>query len=225
MVGGRPHQLSNLPPNPHVTLAPVTGAEQEGGAKGAGGAGREGWRSRRPEKVTFKGFFFQWQNNISGAYNKFVVNLHKDQTSKLQAKNQQELDLLDDIRNFMKQKAAIEKHYAEGLLKLSSVYGTKKIAAVNGNNQTALTNQTTSKQTAHVFLLHNMAVNSISTSQFMCNMKARQLAFTSFAISLLIPRSDSQHPTNNYLTLYIINIFVRYYSMVWTAIAFLRIKE
>ena len=72
---------------------------------------------------------------FSGAYNKFVVNLHKDQTSKLQAKNQQELDLLDDIRNFMKQKAAIEKHYAEGLLKLSSVYGTKKIAAVNGNTQ------------------------------------------------------------------------------------------
>ena len=32
----------------------------------------------------------------------------------------------------MKQKAAIEKHYAEGLLKLSSVYGTKKIATVGG---------------------------------------------------------------------------------------------
>lgn len=63
-----------------------------------------------------------------GAYNKFVQNLHKDQFSKLQAKNQQELDLLDDIRNFMKQRAAIEKHYAEGLVKLSSVYGTKKIA-------------------------------------------------------------------------------------------------
>jgi len=65
-----------------------------------------------------------------GAYTKFVQNLHKEQFSKLQAKNQQELDLLDDIRNFMKQKAAIEKHYAEGLLKLSNVYGTKKIAAI-----------------------------------------------------------------------------------------------
>ena len=65
-----------------------------------------------------------------GAYNKFVQNLHKEQFSKLQAKNQQELDLLDDIRNFMKQKAAIEKHYAEGLVKLSSVYGTKKIANI-----------------------------------------------------------------------------------------------
>ena len=59
-----------------------------------------------------------------------MVNLHKDQAAKLQAKNQQELDLLDDIRNFMKQKAALEKNYAEGLLKLSSVYGTKKIAAL-----------------------------------------------------------------------------------------------
>ena len=33
-----------------------------------------------------------------GAYNKFVMNLHKEQFNKLQAKNQQELDLLDDIR-------------------------------------------------------------------------------------------------------------------------------
>ena len=65
-----------------------------------------------------------------GAYNKFVQNLHKEQLSKLQAKNQQELDLLEDIRNFMKQKAAMEKHYAEGLLKLSSVYGSKKIAGL-----------------------------------------------------------------------------------------------
>ena len=63
-----------------------------------------------------------------GAYNKFVQNLHKDQFSKLQAKNQQELDLLDDIRNFMKQRAAIEKLYADGLIKLSSHYGSKKIA-------------------------------------------------------------------------------------------------
>ena len=33
-----------------------------------------------------------------GAYAKFVVNLHREQFNKLQAKNQQELDLLDDIR-------------------------------------------------------------------------------------------------------------------------------
>ena len=47
----------------------------------------------------------------------------------LQGKNQLELDLLDDISKFMKQKATIEKTYAEGLLKLSSVYGSKKIAS------------------------------------------------------------------------------------------------
>ena len=213
MVGGRPHQLSELPPYPHVTLAPVTGAEEEGGAKGAGGAGREGWRSRRPEKVTFQ--VFSSDKTISGAYNKFVVNLHKEQTSKLQAKNQQELDLLDDIRNFMKQKAAIEKHYAEGLLKLSSVYGTKKIAAVNGNNQTALKIQNCSNSNCLCLSSSEIvAALFFSVSQYMYEMKARQLAFTSFAISLLIPRSDSQHRTNNYHALYVINIFVWYYLMV-----------
>ena len=128
MVGGRPHQLSELPPYPHVTLAPVTGAEEEGGAKG--GSGEKDGAATAQKRWLFRSF--KGDLPISGAYNKFVVNLHKDQTSKLQAKNQQELDLLDDIRNFMKQKAAIEKHYADGLLKLSSVYGTKKIAAVGG---------------------------------------------------------------------------------------------
>ena len=215
VVDGRrpPAPAVRAAPYPHVTLAPVTGAEEEGGAKGAGGAGREGWRSRRPEKVTFQ--VFSSDKTISGAYNKFVVNLHKDQTSKLQAKNQQELDLLDDIRNFMKQKAAIEKHYAEGLLKLSSVYGTKKIAAVNGNNQTALKIQNCSNSNC-LCLSSSEIVTALffSVSQYMYEMKARQLAFTSFAISLLIPRSDSQHPTNNYLILYVINIFVWYYLMV-----------
>ena len=39
---------------------------------------------------------------------------------------------MDDITKFMKQKAALEKTYAEGLLKLSSVYGQhcSKIAKV-----------------------------------------------------------------------------------------------
>ena len=50
----------------------------------------------------------------------------------LQGKNQSELDLLDDIKNFMKQKAAIEKTYAESLHKLSSVYGSKKVASKVG---------------------------------------------------------------------------------------------
>ena len=67
-----------------------------------------------------------------GGYNKTVSTLHKDQLANIQAKNQQELDLLEDIKGFMKQKATLEKNYAEGLLKLSSVYGTKKIACKLG---------------------------------------------------------------------------------------------
>jgi len=67
-----------------------------------------------------------------GGYNKIVSNVHKDQLANIQAKNQQELDMLDDIKGFMKQKATLEKNYAEGLLKLSSVYSTKKIACKVG---------------------------------------------------------------------------------------------
>ena len=39
---------------------------------------------------------------------------------------------MDDIKNFMKQKATIEKTYAESLHKLSTVYGSKKIASKVG---------------------------------------------------------------------------------------------
>ena len=69
-----------------------------------------------------------------GAYNKEVANLHKEQLVNVQAKNQQELDLLDDIKAFMKQKATLEKNYAEGLLKLSSVYSSKKNAYKLGSD-------------------------------------------------------------------------------------------
>ena len=65
-----------------------------------------------------------------GAYSKHVVNLHKDQLTKLQAKHAQEIDLLEDIRTFTKQKAALEKAYADGLLKLSTSYLNHKIATI-----------------------------------------------------------------------------------------------
>ena len=65
-----------------------------------------------------------------GAYSKHVQALHKDQITKLQAKNGQEIDLLEDIRTFMKQKAAIEKHYADALLKLSTSHLNHKLAAI-----------------------------------------------------------------------------------------------
>ncbi|KAF0300791.1 F-BAR and double SH3 domains protein 2 [Amphibalanus amphitrite] len=58
---------------------------------------------------------------------KFLKALHSEQLSRAQAKNQQECDLLEDIRNFTKQRAAVEKSYAEALLKISSAYLHKKI--------------------------------------------------------------------------------------------------
>ena len=65
-----------------------------------------------------------------GAFTKQVQNLQKEQFAKLQLKNQQEADLLDDIRNFVKQKASIEKHYADSMLKLSTSFLNKRIATI-----------------------------------------------------------------------------------------------
>ena len=82
----------------------------------------------------------------------------------------------------MKQKAAIEKHYAEGLLKLSSVYGTKKIAAVGGD-ATQFQNQEISKTKLRIVTMHRIE---------------GQLTFKSFAIyPLLIPLLDSKHLTHD----------------------------
>ncbi|XP_065334083.1 protein nervous wreck isoform X1 [Cloeon dipterum] len=60
-------------------------------------------------------------------YAKFLKSLHTEQLNKLQVKNQYECELLDDIRNFTKQRSAIEKSYSEALLKLATVYLNKKI--------------------------------------------------------------------------------------------------
>ncbi|XP_076286846.1 protein nervous wreck isoform X1 [Lasioglossum baleicum] len=62
-----------------------------------------------------------------GNYAKFLKNVHTEQAAKLQAKNQHECDLLEDIRNFTIKKSAIEKSYSEALLKISSAYLNKKI--------------------------------------------------------------------------------------------------
>ncbi|XP_033223271.1 protein nervous wreck isoform X2 [Belonocnema kinseyi] len=62
-----------------------------------------------------------------GNYAKFLKNVHAEQAAKLQAKNQHECDLLEDIRNFTIKKAGIEKSYSEALLKISSAYLNKKI--------------------------------------------------------------------------------------------------
>jgi hypothetical protein len=49
-----------------------------------------------------------------------------DQLTRLQAKNQVELDLLDDIRNFAKQRSNIEKECAQSMLRLTAQYLQKK---------------------------------------------------------------------------------------------------
>ncbi|XP_037801238.1 protein nervous wreck-like isoform X8 [Penaeus monodon] len=65
-----------------------------------------------------------------GNYLKVCKNLHSEQVAKLQAKNQQECDLLEDIRNFTKQRSAIEKSYGEALCKIAANYQNRKIACV-----------------------------------------------------------------------------------------------
>ncbi|XP_071544056.1 protein nervous wreck [Panulirus ornatus] len=65
-----------------------------------------------------------------GNYLKVCKNLHSEQVSKLLAKNQQECDLLEDIRNFTKQRSSIEKSYGEALCKIAANYQNRKIACV-----------------------------------------------------------------------------------------------
>ncbi|XP_047115897.1 protein nervous wreck [Schistocerca piceifrons] len=62
-----------------------------------------------------------------GTYAKFLTKFHSEQVTKLQAKNQHECDLLEDIRNYTLKRSAIEKSYSEALLKISSAYLNKKI--------------------------------------------------------------------------------------------------
>ncbi|KAK0047821.1 F-BAR and double SH3 domains protein 2-like isoform X3 [Biomphalaria pfeifferi] len=49
-----------------------------------------------------------------------LKNTHADQLSKLQAKHQQECDLLEDIRTYLARKSVLEKEYAQGLQKITS---------------------------------------------------------------------------------------------------------
>ena len=69
-------------------------------------------------------------NNIpprNGNIVKFLKNHHQEQLDKLVLKNQIEIGIVEDIRNFVKQKCSLEKTYAEGLLKLSTNFQNKKI--------------------------------------------------------------------------------------------------
>ncbi|XP_055537700.1 protein nervous wreck [Wyeomyia smithii] len=65
-----------------------------------------------------------------GNYTKFLKNLHSEQLAKLALKNQNECELLEDIRQFTLKRSAIEKSYSEALLKISSAYLNKKQACI-----------------------------------------------------------------------------------------------
>ena len=65
-----------------------------------------------------------------GAYTKHVSALHKDQYIRIQAKNVQEIELLDQIYIYMKKRTAIEKKSAEEMLKLNTAYLNHKIIPI-----------------------------------------------------------------------------------------------
>ena len=51
--------------------------------------------------------------------------LLSEQHHRLQAKHNYDLDLMDDLRNFIKSKSDIEKHYAQALIKLTTTHQKK----------------------------------------------------------------------------------------------------
>ena len=58
---------------------------------------------------------------------KFLKSHHQEQIEKLLQKNQIEIDLVEDIRSFIKQKCTLDKTYAEALLKLSTNFQNRKL--------------------------------------------------------------------------------------------------
>ncbi|XP_063910868.1 protein nervous wreck-like isoform X3 [Zophobas morio] len=61
-----------------------------------------------------------------GNYAKFLKNLHAEQINKLNLKNHHECELLEDIKSFTIKRSALERTYAEELLKLTSQFLNKK---------------------------------------------------------------------------------------------------
>lgn len=72
---------------------------------------------------------------------KYLKNHHQLQIEKLLVKNQWEIDIAEDIRNFVKQKCNLDKSYAEGLLKLSTNFQHKKIPNVPNLERTTIENE------------------------------------------------------------------------------------
>ena len=60
---------------------------------------------------------------------KFLKSHHQDQVEKLLQKNQLEIEIVEDIRSFVKQKCSLDKSYAESLLKLSTNFQSRKLGS------------------------------------------------------------------------------------------------
>lgn len=54
-----------------------------------------------------------------------IKPLLSEQHHRLQAKHGYDMDLMDDLRNFIKTKCDIEKHYAQGIIKLTTTHQKK----------------------------------------------------------------------------------------------------
>ena len=61
---------------------------------------------------------------------KFLKSHHQEQVENILQKNQLEIDIVEDIRSFVKQKCNLDKTYAEALLKLSTNFQSRKLAEV-----------------------------------------------------------------------------------------------
>jgi len=66
-----------------------------------------------------------------GNYAKVLRNLHTEQLSKVQWKHQHECELLDDMRNFIIKRCAVEKSYGEAMQKISANYLHKKMPPIH----------------------------------------------------------------------------------------------
>ncbi|XP_023217516.1 F-BAR and double SH3 domains protein 2-like [Centruroides sculpturatus] len=76
--------------------------------------------------------FVHWRQDLErGKASSSLRNIHNEQLSKLQAKHQQDVDFLEDFRNFAKIRAAIEKEYGQALLKLATTYLQRKVPNIN----------------------------------------------------------------------------------------------
>lgn len=69
-------------------------------------------------------------DNVPAKITTSLRNTQNEQLTKLQYKHQVDIDLLDDIRNFTKLRASIEKEYGQALLKLSANFLQRKFLTI-----------------------------------------------------------------------------------------------